>query len=208
MFAYELPGYSAEVNPTLLQQSHHQFSQAGAEMQLNKMPQVTYMRRRLPHEMSRYDFVTNDMAASANPYYGNQLVLSVPLVMGADEHAGGPHGNKRRKNSSIGAATVAASGGVHSAAYKRHKVQSHPLDARTIPYLGKSKISRLATLGVLTVEDLANVNPDDRRLAVAATTNHRSDHAKRTLQRWYESCSKKVPDRPISFAGETRQLHI
>lgn len=151
-------------------------------MSLNKMPQVAYMRRRLPHEMSRYEYVANDMAA-ANQFYGNQhVVLGVPLVMGGDEHGGGPHNNKRRKNTNMSAA--AASAGAHPGAYKRHKVQSHPLDARTIPYLGKSKISRLASLGVLTVEDLANVNPDDRRLAVAATTNNRSDHAKRTLQRW------------------------
>lgn len=131
-------------------------------------PHFAYRQKRRhqesePRYMTRFDILsTGDLASSptAPPFYTNPLLVGVPLVMTEDP-------------------TRVAK----DPAYKRHKAPT-PLDPRTIPYLGKSKVSRLARLGVLTVEDLASVNPDDRLFAVAATKNNRSDHAKRTLQKW------------------------
>jgi len=121
-------------------------------------------KRRLdsdPAYVPRYDFIPAAAGMGQPPhpiYHGNQIL--VPVVLGDD---------KRYAKSPVQVKPQAA---------------PTPLDARTIPYLGKSKVSRLASLGVLTVEDLASVNPDDRLFAVAATKNNRSDHAKRTLQKW------------------------
>ncbi|KAJ8598780.1 hypothetical protein CTAYLR_010557 [Chrysophaeum taylorii] len=124
-------------------------------------------RRRIDDDtgyMTSFDVIaTRDFAnaANANSIYAGPLVVGVPVVLSEDT-------DRFVKN---------------PVSRKRHKPPT-PLDARTIPYLGKSKVARLAKLGVLTVEDLARVDPEDRLFAVAATKNNRSDHAKRTLQKW------------------------
>jgi len=172
--------FSSEVRKEGTSEAHQmQFLQPTATMPVKKteqlvpkmmMPQFAYPRKRAHGEPEAPKYMTvipgGDLASppTSHPIYGNHpLVVGVPVVLDHDA-------NKRYAKAPVQGP-------------KRQKT-STPLDARTIPYLGKSKVSRLASLGVLTVEDLAHVNPDDRLFAVAATKNNRSDHAKRTLQKW------------------------
>lgn len=63
-----------------------------------------------------------------------------------------------------------------------------------IPYLGKSKIMRLISLGISTVEALAALDPQDRVLAMKLTKNSRPDLAVRTLARWQAKACRFLQD--------------
>jgi len=70
-----------------------------------------------------------------------------------------------------------------------------PLQLLLIPYLGQSKIDRLARYGVHTVEELARLDPTDRHLAMNVTKNSRPDLAVRTLAKWRAKAQRFLLDK-------------